>query len=186
MSRGQRFVSRAAVASVGLVVAASLGACTDGGSPTPPTSAAVSTPVAPTTTAAPTTSAMTDDEAAISAVSSYVKAFNEALQSRSSIALRETHTDGCIPCSAESDKIDALQKAARTIEGGQISLDKPTIVQRINANQFMVEGSLVQTAAKIRDAGGRVVDSFDSAGPKKAYFLVRKDGGLWKVSGLSA
>lgn len=186
MSGVQRFASKAAVAGVGLVVAVGLGACTSGESPTPPTTVPVATSVAPTTAISPTTKAMTDDEAAVSAVSSYVKAFNEALQSRSSIALRETHTEGCIPCSAESDKIDALQKAGRTIEGGRISLDKPTIVQRINANQFIVEGSLVQTAAKIRDAGGRVVDSFDSVGPKKAYFLVRKDGGLWKVSGLSA
>ena len=172
--------------AAGFLFTATLGACTSGETPTSPPSAPSSTAVAPTTTAAPIASAVSDDEAAMGALTLYVKEFNDALQSRSTVALRLTHTEGCIPCSAESDKIDALKMTGRTIEGGKLTVDSLAIVQRINDGQLMIEGTLVQSAAMIRDASGRVVDSFDLAGPKKAFFLVRLVGGLWKVSGLSA
>lgn len=184
MSRGQRLVSRAAVASVGLVVAASLGACTDGGSPTPPTSAAVSTPVAPTTTAVPTTSAMTDDEAAMEAVRRFYREFDAALKSRDTSKLRTTFTGGCRICKEDAATIDQALVSGRTFESAESELEDIVITSRPDAIRVLVRANLTSPRLVIKDAAGKVIeDNPRQSAPKD--FIVVKSNNSWLIEGVA-
>jgi len=167
-----------------------MSACTPGAAAPPTVTATSATPISTgslsSTSAGPTTTAMSDDEAAIAAVKRYFVEFNQALRSRTTAALRASHTDSCIPCAAESDNIDALSAAGRSVTGGEIDFKNIVIQQRISPTQLMFSGDMIQSPATVRDQSGKTVESFPSIGPKKAYVTVRLQGNAWKVSGLSA
>lgn len=101
------------------------------------------------------------------------------------MALRQTHTDTCIPCVAQSDKLDAVVSAGRTLSGGQIQITDPSILERVGPTMVSVGVELRQAEATIRDHAGKVVETYPAVGPIRAYLLVRIDQGKWKVSGVS-
>ena len=183
MSGVQRFASKAAAAGVGLVVAVGLGACTSGGSPTPPTTVPVATSVAPTTAISPTTSAMTDDAKAVAGALQYYAEFNKALQTLDTKSLRLTFT-GCRICGEDADRIDQAKAAGWKFEQADFDLKDVRVTSQPDPTHILLRGLLASPPLVVRNASGGVVHSSTGASGYKDFVMVRS-GEAWLVQALS-
>ena len=183
MSGVRRFASRAVIASVGLVVATSFGACTDGGSPTPPMTVPVSTSSAPTTTAAPTKTAMTDDEAAIAAATQYYEEFNQALKTLDTTSLEGLSAEGCRVCDEDRAKMAGFKSSGRKMLGGQAVLTDVTVETRTASADLIIRGRLDVKPLSIVDATGKTVESYPASSFVQRLWMTRK-GDAWRVQAI--
>ena len=130
---------------------------------TPPAgSVAPSAPVpTPSTTAPPTQSSRhaSEEAAAIAVVRAYVDEYNNALQSGSTTAFRDTFNKRCALCFGDARRIDEYTRSSRTINGGAFTLIAPKAI-RMSSGQILVQAELSQAAARIMDKNGHTLDKF--------------------------
>ena len=110
----------------------------------------VTTPAKPLTTRAPspdTTNASTappgtspaqtsQETAAIALVRAYVDEYNNALQSGSTTAFRDTFNKRCALCFGDARRIDEYTRSSRTINGGAFTLIAPKAI-RMSSGQIL-------------------------------------------------
>jgi len=158
------------ITAIAAAVAFGLTGCAGGSQAADPK---VTTPAKPLTTRAPspnTTNASTappgtspaqtsQETAAIALVRAYVDEYNNALQSGSTTAFRDTFNKRCALCFGDARRIDEYTRSSRTINGGAFTLIAPKAI-RMSSGQILVQAELSQAAARIMDKNGHTLDKF--------------------------
>ena len=139
----------------------------------------VTTTSSPTTSsAAPTTTAMTDDEAAIAAVTKYYDAFNRALKTMDPTEMTLLAGPACSVCEQAVENLRRDRASGRTYQGGASYPSEIKVVQRKDADHYLIAARVTTEAMEIRDGTGKVVDTFNAvSGPKS--FVVARVKGIW-------
>ncbi len=177
----------AALASAGLI----LSGCTNDPPAAPPTTSVPPGTTAPTTTApaatttttttSPPTPTPSDTDAAMAAAQRYFAAFNDAIGTTRTTEFRKTFIRGCVICGQDADKLDEDARERRTIEGGRLSFVDAR-VEFVQPPNIGLIGRVVMTKMVVRDATGKVVESYEpTTNPKRV--LVRNLDGQWLVEG---
>ncbi len=175
---------------VGVVVLGAVGLAGCAAAPTPAPSGASRTSLASTpsgvesSTGIPSpSSTITDAQAAlqaeaVEAVKKFYDAWNAAIVSRDSRAMRALVLPQCVLCMSDIGNIDDLKKQNQTVRGGQVTLGKLT-ASKGSDRAIAVRGEVVRGPVEIFGADGKLVRSFAvDRVPNMLWILERSEGVL--------
>lgn len=128
-------------------------------------------------------SATTDAQAAlqseaVEAVKKFYDAWNAAIVSRDSRAMRALILPQCVLCMSDIGNIDDLKKQSQTVRGGQVTLGKATASMGSD-KAIAVQGEVVRAPVEIFSADGTLVRSYAvDRVPNMLWILERSEGVL--------
>ena len=185
-ARRPRYPFRKGHLLAGLIWVATLEGCSGAPSATPsPTSTqAASTATYSSVLVTPSNATtITDAQAAlqaeaVEAVKKFYDAWNAAIVSRDSRAMRALVLPQCVLCMSDIGNIDDLKKQNQTVRGGQVTLGKLT-ASKGSDQAIAVQGEVVRAPVEIFGADGALVRSFAvDRVPNMLWILERSEGVL--------
>ena len=187
-ARRPRYPSRKGHLLAGLICLATLEGCSGAPSATPsPTSAqAASTATSSSVLVTPSnTTTTTDAQAAlqaeaVEAVKKFYDAWNAAIVSRDSRAMRALVLPQCVLCMSDIGNIDDLKKQNQTVRGGQVTLGKLT-ASKGSDQAIAVQGEVVRAPVEIFGADGALVRSFAVDRVPNMLWILERSGGVLKI-----
>ncbi|HNQ08747.1 MAG TPA: hypothetical protein PKH97_16410 [Tetrasphaera sp.] len=115
---------------------------------------------------------------AVEAVRNFYDAWNAAIVSRDSRAMRALVLPQCVLCMSDIGNIDDLKKQNQTVRGGQVTLGKLT-ASKGSDQAIAVQGEVVRAPVEIFGADGALVRSFAvDRVPNMLWILERSEGVL--------
>ena len=115
---------------------------------------------------------------AVEAVKKFYDAWNAAIVSRDSRAMRALVLPQCVLCMSDIGNIDDLKKQNQTVRGGQVTLGKLT-ASKGSDRAIAVRGEVVRGPVEIFGADGKLVRSFAvDRVPNMLWILERSEGVL--------
>ena len=115
---------------------------------------------------------------AVEAVKKFYDAWNAAIVSRDSRAMRAFILPQCVLCMSDIGNIDDLKKQSQTVRGGQVTLGKLTASMGSD-KAIAVQGEVVRAPVEIFGADGTLVRSYAvDRVPNMLWILERSEGVL--------
>lgn len=187
-ARRPRYPSRKGHLLAGLICLATLEGCSGAPSATPsPTSAqAASTAMSSSVLVTPSNATTTTDAQAalqaeaVEAVRNFYDAWNAAIVSRDSRAMRALVLPQCVLCMSDIGNIDDLKKQNQTVRGGQVTLGKLT-ASKGSDQAIAVQGEVVRAPVEIFGADGALVRSFAVDRVPNMLWILERSGGVLKI-----
>ena len=186
-ARRPRYPSRKGHLLAGLIWLATLEGCSGVSSVTPSqtsrqAAASTATPssvlVTPSNTTTTTDAQAALQAEAVEAVKKFYDAWNAAIVSRDSRAMRALVLPQCVLCMSDIGNIDDLKKQNQTVRGGQVTLGKLT-ASKGSDRAIAVRGEVVRGPVEIFGADGKLVRSFAvDRVPNMLWILERSEGVL--------
>ena len=181
-----RFPSRKGHLLATLISLATLAACSEAppASPSPNSTQVASTATSSSVLVTPSNTRTTTDaqaalqSEAVEAVKKFYDAWNAAIVSRDSRAMRAFILPQCVLCMSDIGNIDDLKKQSQTVRGGQVTLGKLTASMGSD-KAIAVQGEVVRAPVEIFGADGTLVRSYAvDRVPNMLWILERSEGVL--------